>query len=250
MIAQVTNETYAQWYQKACAGKPYFGCVLPVQLELFGKASGCYFAGEEIAIDANGKKAIATGTTDPEELASFLAFLDKHELLTDGTVPKGWHEKEQLHLFTLEAGNYLPLPPRPEALALNEMPSPFQVAQFLFDAQPERRDDFYSELCTKRNHNKAIVWTLEREGKIISTAGAYALQNGQAYLACAETVAQLRGQGIGGWLIASMANMLSAQGWRVELLAKQERVHLYNRLGFTMADTLTVYSDEDTNETE
>ncbi len=250
MIAQVTNETYAEWYQTACAGKPYFGCVMPVQLELFGKASGCYFAGEEIAIDANGNKAIACGVADPEELESFLAFLDKHELLTDGAMPKGWHEKEQLHLFALEAGKSLPVPPQPDALLLNEMPSPFKIAQFLFGNQPEKQDDFYSELCTKRNHGKAIVWSLEQEGKIISTVGAYALHNGQAYLACAETVAQMRGQGIGGWLIATMANMLSAQGWRVVLLAKQEREHFYRRLGFAHLGTLTVYSDENTAKAE
>lgn len=244
MIAQITNETYASWYQNACADKTYFGCVMPVQLELFGKASGCYFAGEKIAIDANGNKAIACGAADPEELASFLAFLDKHELLTDGTMPTGWQEKEQLHLFALEAGEQLSVPRQPDALLRNEMPSPLPVARFLFADQPERQDDFYAELCTKRNHNKALVWTLEQEGKIISTAGAYALHAGQAYLACAETAAHLRGQGIGGWLIVTLSNQLSAQGWRVVLLAKQERVHFYHRLGFAHLGMLTIYSDE------
>lgn len=244
MIAQVTNETYANWYQKACAGKPYFGCVLPVQLELFGKASGCYFAGEEIAIDANGGKVIASGTTDPEELASFLAFLDKHELLTDGTAPAGWHVKEQLHLFTLAAHNSLPLQPQPEGLELNEMPSPFLVADFLFKDAPEKLPDFYSQLCTKRNHAKAVVWTLEQAGKIVSTAGIYALENGQAYLACAETIESRRGQGIGGWLILRLANTLAQQGWNVTLLAKQERMHFYTRLGFTHHAEYSVYTDE------
>ncbi len=244
MIAQVTNETYAAWYQKACAGKPYFGCVLPVQLELFGKVNGCYFAGENIAIDANSRKVIASGTADPEELAGFLAFLDKHELLTDGTVPLGWNPKEQLHLFRLAAGDTLPLPHRPEGLTLNETPSPFQVASFLFGEESQRRDDFYSELCTKRNHSKAVVWTLEQAGKIVSTAGAYALEAGQAYLACVETAEQIRGQGIGGWLVPYMANALSQQGWDVVLLAKEERVHFYNRLGFTHVGMHTVYTDE------
>lgn len=243
MIAQVTNETYAEWYYKACAGKPYFGCVLPLQLELFGKASGCYFAGEEIALDANGNHVIASGVADPEELAGFLAFLDKHELLTDGTVPAGWHPLEQLSLFTSSAGSSLPEPPQPENLELNEMPSPLKVASFLFGDRPDRRDDFYAELCTKRNHGKAVVWTLEQAGDLVATASAVAMEAGQAYLACVETVESLRGQGIGGWLVPHLANRLSCEGWNVVLLARQERVPFYTRLGFTPAGTYTVYTD-------
>lgn len=243
MIAQVTNETYAAWYHQACAGKPYFGCVLPLQLELFGKASGCYFAGEKIALDANGSHVIASGVADPEELAGFLAFLDKHELLTDGTVPAGWQPCDQLRLFTLPAGSALTEPPRPEKLELNEMPSPMQVASFLFGDRPERRDNFYAELCTKRNHGKAVVWTLERDGSLVATAGAVAMEAGQAYLACVETVEPLRGRGIGGWLVPHLANHLARQGWNVVLLARQERVPFYTRLGFAPAGTYPVYTD-------
>ncbi len=243
MIAQVTNETYAEWYRRACQGKLYFGCVMPVQLELFGKAGGGYFAGEDIALDANGKKVIATGTADPDELASFLSFLDKHILLTDGTVPTGWHPKETLHLYGIQPGEQLLLLPRPQGLTLNEQPSAMGVAQLVFGEDPEQRDDFYAELCTKRNHGKALVWTLEENGRIVATVGAYAMQDGQAYLACGETVEEMRGRGIGGWLIPYLANTLAAQGWQVLFLAKEERVRLYNRLGFSHWGTRTVYTD-------
>lgn len=243
MIAQVTTPEYESWYRNACRNKLYFGCLLPVQLELFGKSSGCFFAGEEAAVDANGRNVIACGSYDPEEMAGFLAFLDKHSLITDGPCPAGWRLDHYLHLYTIEPGQRLQLGPKPEGLTLNETPSPYGVAGVLFGDRPDRRDDFYAELCTKRNHGRALVWTLEQEGKILSTVGAYALWAGQAYLACGQTDPALRGRGIGGWLIPHMANTLAAQGWQPLLLAKPERVHFYDRLGFTLQAKIPVYRD-------
>ena len=102
----------------------------------------------------------------------------------------------------------------------------------LFPDRPGRRDDFYSELCSKRSRGLARVWTLEREGKIVCTVGAYALAEGQAYMACGETAEALRGRGVGGRLIVGMANALSAEGWMPVFLCSPERVHFYTRLGF------------------
>ncbi len=51
-------------------------------------------------------------------------------------------------------------------------------------------------------------------------------------MACGETVEALRGKGIGGRLIAEMANALAAEGWMPVFLCSPERVHFYTRLGF------------------
>ena len=64
------------------------------------------------------------------------------------------------------------------------------------------------------------------------TVGAYALANGQAYMACGETAEPLRGRGIGGRLIVRLANELSAEGFQPVFLCAPERVHFYTRLGF------------------
>ena len=245
MIAQVTKAQHRQLYWAACAGKPYFGCILPLHLQLFGK-TGSLLAGPGLAIDANGSGAIAAGEADPEELASFLQFIGKHRLLTDGTAPAGWRPGRTLHLFVLEAGGALPTPPLPPllpTLTLNDQPSPGQVADLLFAQRGERRDGFYSELCTKRNHGKARVWALEQNGAIACTAGAYALHDGQAYLACIETVPALRGQQLGGWLTAHAANALAADGWRVLLLCEDRLCVFYTRLGFAHGGTLCEYTD-------
>ena len=46
----------------------------------------------------------------------------------------------------------------------------------------------------------------------MSTVGAYAMANGEAYMAMGETLPELRGRGIGGWLIPYLANELAGGG--------------------------------------
>ena len=134
----------------------------------------------------------------------------------------------------LRRGEQLPLPAQTEAqkalwdsLTFVEDPASGPVAENLFPDRPARRDDFYSELCTKRSRGKALVWTLEQGGNIVCTVGAYALCNGQAYMACGQTAEALRGQRVGGRLIVQMANALSAQGNQPVFLCSPERVHFF-----------------------
>ena len=249
MISAVNTARRRGRYLSACAGKPFFGCVLPVHLALFGKTSGCFFAAPTLAVDANGGGVIAAGHANPEELASFLGFLGKHRLLTDGPCPAGWRLNEPYYLYVLEPFAALPLGPAPAGLALNEAADAGRVADLLFAERPERRDSFYAELCTKRNHGMARVWALERDGEIVCTVGAYAIHGGEAYMACGETVEALRGQGIGGWLITKLADTLAAEGLRVTFLCRGERVRFYERLGFARAGSLGEYTDTKDEET-
>ena len=69
-------------------------------------------------------------------------------------------------------------------------------------------------------------------GQTLCTVGAYAVANGQAYMACGQTAEPLRGKGIGGRLIVQMANALAAEGEHPVFLCAPERVHFYTRLGF------------------
>ena len=150
--------------------------------------------------------------------------------------PTGWKRAKTHSVFGLAPGRQLPLPEADaslwQSLAKNTEPAAGKAADMLFPDRPSKRDDFYSELCSKRSRGLARVWTLEREGSIICTVGAYALANGQAYMACGETVEALRGKGVGGRLIVEMANVLAAEGWMPVFLCSPDRVHFYTRLGF------------------
>lgn len=247
MIAQVTTPARRARFLRACAGKPYFGCVLPAHLALFGRSQpGRFFAGPSLAVDLGGTAASVAGRCAPEELASFLRLCGKRSMMGDGPAPAGWHLEREHHVFTLEAGGALAEPAADEALwrslTLNPDPSPGRVAQALFPDRPARRDDFYSELCTKRNHGAARVWALERQGELVCTVGAYALHGGQAYLACGQTRQDLRGQGVGGRLIVRAANQLAAEGWQVSFLCADERVPFYTRLGFAPGGRVARYA--------
>ena len=131
-----------------------------------------------------------------------------------------------------------------QSLEKNTEPAAGKTAEMLFPDRPGKRDDFYSELCSKRSRGLARVWTLEREGEIVCTVGAYALADGQAYMACGETAEALRGRGIGGRLIVGMANALSAEGWMPVFLCSPERVHFYIRLGFERLGEYARYTSQ------
>ena len=241
MIAQVRTPRQRRRFLNACRGRLCLGVTMPQALELFGKSQpGRFFAGPTLALDLGGQTAWLAGHANPEELAGFLNFCGCGAVVLDEAAcppPAGWNRAKTLSVFGLAPGKQLPLPPADEALwqslTFDPEPPAGAVADVLFPDRPARRDDFYSELCTKRTRGKTVVWALEQQGSIACTVGAYAMADGQAYMACGETVEPLRGKGIGGRLIVRLANSLSAQGLQPLWLCSPERVPFYTRLGFT-----------------
>lgn len=241
-------------YLNACRGKLCLGALLPLSLELFGASMpGRFYAGPTLALDAGGGTAWAAGSANPDELASFLSLCGCGAVVLDEAVcpaPTGWHKVRALTIFTLAPGASLPSPAADEALLgtlrLNRQPAAGPVADALYvERGRERRDDFYSELCTKRARGKARVWTLEgQNGEIVCTVGAYAIYAGQAYMACGQTAESLRGRGVGGRLIVRMANELAAEGLRPVFLCGPERVAFYTRLGFAKAGELARFEKD------
>ena len=240
MIAQVKTSRQRQRFFNACREKLCLGATMPLALSLFGKSRpGRFFAGPTLALDVGGSTAWLAGHANPDELAGFLNFCGCEAVVLDEAgcpPPTGWKRAKTLSVFGLPSGRQLPLPEADatlwQILDKNTEPAAGKTAEMLFPDRPGKRDDFYSELCSKRSRGLARVWTLEREGEIVCTVGAYALADGQAYMACGETAEALRGRGIGGRLIVGMANALSAEGWVPVFLCCPDRVHFYTRLGF------------------
>ena len=240
MIAQVTDQTRRIRFLNACRNKPVLGSLLPLELEVFGRSQPWrFYAGPTLALELSGSTAWAAGHANPEELASFLAFCGCESIILDEAdtlPPADWHRAETLTVFGLAPGKMLQLPAVEETLwaqlQLEREPSAAAVAQALYPDDSARRDDCYSELCTKRTRGKALVWTLQQGNNTVCTVGVYALHAGQAYMACGQTAEPLRGKGIGGRLIVQMANELAAAGYHPVFLCAPERVHFYTRLGF------------------
>ncbi len=252
MIAQVKTPRQRQRFFNACREKLCLGATMPLALSLFGKSQpGRFFAGPTLALDVGGSTAWLAGHANPDELAGFLNFCGCEAVVLDEAEcppPTGGKWAKTLSVFGLPPGRQLPLPEADAALwqslKKNTEPAAGKTAEMLFPDRPGKRDDFYSELCSKRSRGLARVWTLEREGEIVCTVGAYALTDGQAYMACGETAEALRGRGIGGRLIVGMANALSAEGWMPVFLCSPERVHFYTRLGFERLGEYARYTSQ------
>ena len=252
MIAQVKTPRQRQRFFNACREKLCLGATMPLALSLFGKSRpGRFFAGPTLALDVGGSTAWLAGHANPDELAGFLNFCGCEAVVLDEAgcpPPTGWKRAKTLSVFGLPPGRQLPLPEADAALwqslEKNTEPAAGKTAEMLFSDRPGKRDDFYSELCSKRSRGLARVWALEREGEIVCTVGAYALADGQAYMACGETAEALRGRGIGGRLIVGMANALSAEGWMPVFLCSPERVHFYTRLGFERLGEYARYTSQ------
>ena len=252
MIAQVKTPRQRQRFFNACREKLCLGATMPLALSLFGKSRpGRFFAGPTLALDVGGSTAWLAGHVNPDELAGFLNFCGCEAVVLDEAgcpPPTGWKRAKTLSVFGLPSGRQLPLPEADatlwQILDKNTEPAAGKTAEMLFPDRPGKRDDFYSELCSKRSRGLARVWTLEREGEIVCTVGAYALADGQAYMACGETAEALRGRGIGGRLIVGMANALSAEGWMPVFLCSPERVHFYTRLGFEKLGEYARYTSQ------
>lgn len=252
MIAQVKTPRQRQRFFNACREKLCLGATMPLALSLFGKSRpGRFFAGPTLALDVGGSTAWLAGHANPDELAGFLNFCGCEAVVLDEAgcpPPTGWKRAKALSVFGLPPGRQLPLPEADAALwqslEKNTEPAAGKTAEMLFPDRPGKRDDFYSELCSKRSRGLARVWTLEREGEIVCTVGAYALADGQAYMACGETAEALRGRGIGGRLIVGLANALSAEGWMPVFLCSPERVHFYTRLGFERLGEYARYTSQ------
>mgnify|MGYP007064534169 CR=1 FL=1 len=208
MITQVRTPRQRQRFRSACRGKLCLGVTMPQALELFGKSQpGRFFAGPTLALDVGGSTAWLAGHANPDELASFLQFCGCKAVILDEAEcppPTGWARAKSHFVFGLAPGKQLPEPAVEETLwaSLHFDPEPpaGPVAQMLFPDRPTRRDDFYSELCSKRARGRAVVWALEQGGELACTVGAYAIGTEQAYMPAARLRSHCGGAASAGGL--------------------------------------------------
>lgn len=245
MIRRLDEAGRAQ-FLNAVRGCPYFGDVLPIHLAVFGESHALmrfFFASPAAAIQVRGQSALLCGAYDAEETGAFLRMqgVRRVNLPAQCPPPAGYSPAKTLCELALNPPPSLPAPPALPGLSLDRTPSPSEVTDFLMRGETDfsAHDNFYSELCTKLNHGAAEIWAARRNGRMIATAGAYALCPGAAYLAGVETAPDLRGCGVGSYLTAALAARFADSGRRVTLTCADNRLRFYERLGFTQEALVT-----------
>lgn len=247
MIRRIEEVNRAQ-FLSAVRGRPYFGDVLPVHLAVFGTNHALmrfFFAEPAAAIQLRGQSALLCGRYDADEAGMFLRMqgIRRVSVAADSLPPAGFRCGETLYeLILTNAPHILSAPLLPQ-LTLDRAPPPSEVTAFLMHGEKEfgAQENFYSELCTKLNRGAAEIWAVRQDGRIIATAGAYALSPSAAYLAGVETAPELRGRGAGGWLVGTLAARFAESGRRVALTCAKSRLRFYERLGFAQEDTVKRY---------
>ena len=214
MIQAVTTPAHRQAFAAAIQGAPYFRAVMGRDLALWADNPGApvrLFTLPGAALTLNGSTAQLCGhPQDWEELLGFLRFAGITHLIAKAVPQLPAAAGEPLFLYSMPPLRRLPLAQAPKGYTLTRSPAVSRLAAQLFPQEPERQDCYYSETCTALAHGFARVLALQdAAGRPVSTVGAYAMANGEAYMAMGETVPDLRGQGIGGWLIPYLANELA-----------------------------------------
>ena len=258
MIQAVSDPAQKQALLDTVAGIPYFQALLGRDAQLWTGNSGAparlfLLPGGVLAIGGRSAQLCCRNREAPdwEELALFLRFAGVERLTANIRPPETWPLRRDLYLYTLAPGGHLDPPALAEGLTIDRSPSMQAVSKELFPDEPEQQEHFYSESCTALNHGFARVLAVrDGAGEMICTVGAYAICNGEAYMAAGETREDLRGRGIGGHLIATLANELAAEGYAVTFLCEEKRRHFYDRLGFTHTLTYGQYllPPQDNNE--
>ena len=232
MIAALHTGNQEQFFRLAAAD-PFLGCQMEVDARLFGHCDHLmrFFVCEQGALEIKGDTAYLAGAADGAELAGMLAFAGVRRIVTAGPLPLGWRESGQMAAMEYRLG----IPPAlPAGITLDTAPPAADLLQVVAceGITGPGADNFYSEVCTKRNHGMGQFWLARLDGQPAATAGCYALTHTRAYLAGVVTLPQYRRQGIGGGLCAALAAHLAAQGRTVGLLCRPEREPFYQKLGF------------------
>lgn len=238
MICQLTARNYPQFLQFTL-NVPALGVLMQVNSELYLEKPALmqFFLCEEGALMIKGSNATLAGRADQEELASMLEFLGICSLTSQETVPQGWGVES-----TTSVMEFLPQTPAPQLpkIEICHEPSAADILQLVAfqGIIGDAADNFYSELCTKRNHQKAVIWTAQIQGKPVCTAGAYALTDTEAYLAGVVTHPDFRRQKLASALCFALASHLYESGRRVFLRCDPALQPFYRSFGFSTIQTL------------
>lgn len=243
MIARVTEgdrEAFAALLQR----DPLFGGRIATAFDCWGehpRACGFYRAGRSAALLVQGGGALLCGrqeAAEAEELAAFLRFAGVERLCSRGICPPGWQQRALVEMELRQPpaadGAAGPDPFLPQGAHLERQPSLWRLREsgLLEGADP---DGWYADACARRARGLALIWTVERDGVPLSTAGLYSLRPDGAYLTAVATRPGARGHGYAAALVLGLSR--TCGGRPVRLLCGEPLRGFYEKLGFAASGT-------------
>ena len=251
MIGAVSEPLQKRQYLQAAWNCPGLAARLACQLELFGQKPGGgwrFFTADRgtlAALALRGGAAFGCGDFCGEELGLLLRFSGVREYLcpAGSPAPAGYRLGEEYPLYTAPTVWKGPAPALPGEVALDWEPFPTPVSRLVWEEEGDQacRENFYSDLCTARSRGMALVAGAWAQGELKATVGAYALWQGLAYLAAAQTTPAWRGRGIGGALIRLLALRLAEEGYQPWFWCRPGLCAHYEALGFIQKGKLSKF---------
>ncbi len=193
-----------------------------------------FLVGSAGLLQLSGGRAFLCGRAeDAEELGAFLRFSCISQLTALDFMPPGWALAEEDEVL-LRPPAALPAHFAPPPGLVETPPAEDLLAVLESADGPIRplaaRDYFYADLCARRNHGYAVLYGLHQGGRLVSTAGLWALTPQGGYLANVETRPEHQRQGHAGALIRLLCARYGDRP--LSLLCRKELLAFYARFGF------------------
>lgn len=246
MIRRVLTEAEERCYLNRVADALCLGTAMEVRCRMFREVPQLghqFWLSENAAIALSGDTASVVGEYDPEEMAAFLDFAGMQKLLTDGEAPTGWVPADTLYAYAVRS----PLPVHcPGGMSIDRQPSLMTFTDLALSGEDAAaKESFYAQACAKRNHGMGAFWVASLNGTPVSAVAASEICGGFAYMSQGHTLPDFRGGGIGGALIAAMANSLLEQEVTPCWLCREERRHFYEAMGATCEKEYYLYKKKE-----
>lgn len=218
----------------------YFGVYMLSAYDIYATDSlraQFYTVGDSMAMMIMGNEALICGEVDDEaELGAFLHMMRVKEIKSTKAVLHGYM-CEGLALMQCSNASAFAVPALPQGFSLaQDKPIYDIVHSHCFTRSLASSDNFYSDTCLRKAKAGADIIALERTGQCVSTAGVYALNESEAYIAGVATQHSYTKRGCASYLLATLAHKYS--GKTLTLVCDAHMSGFYSRLGYERAGTV------------
>ena len=185
----------------------------------------------------SGRRATLCGvpqtSEEGAEIQDFLVFSNADRLTAVDWYAPGWILVDNAAVMRRSAN--APLPPVPPVPGFDPEVPVNDVLDVLESSsgpmEPEGvREGFWVDFHIRRNHGYSRVYGVWEGDVLAATAGAYAVLDKTAYIACVETRPESRGKGYATALLAQLCADLPEHD--ISLLCRDELCGFYAPLGF------------------